>query len=43
MNQDFMEGSRKRRSEARMRSESTLVSEMEEIRNRYMSRNKDRN
>jgi len=38
-----MKESRKRRNEARMCSESTLVAEMEEIGNRYISKNKDRN
>jgi len=40
MSQDFMEGSRKRRSEARTCRESTLMEKLEEIGNRYMSRKK---
>jgi len=40
MSQDFIEGSRKRRSGARTYRESTLMEELEEIGNRYMSRKK---
>jgi len=39
MKQGFVEGSRKRRNEARICSEF-IVADMEEIGNRYMSRNK---
>jgi len=40
MSQDFTEGSKKRRSEARTCKESILMEKLEEIGNRYMSRKK---